>query len=303
MSDLRFLHLDVFTDRPLSGNQLAVFPDARGVDARLMQRIANEMAFPETTFILPPERDDTDVRMRIFTPKTELPMAGHPTVGSTFALAHEGAIEPAVAEFVFGLGVGPTPVELRWSANRLEFAWMRQPLPEFGPTTSGADMLAAVLCSSPEALSLDASPARVVSCGVPLLFVPMVSREAVNEVNLDRRALQALCQNLEVEEMPVFVFSLEPADDGATVFSRMFAPIFGIVEDPATGGAGGPLGSYLLHRGIVSADTARHMISAQGVHMGRPSQIHISIGSEEGEIVNVRVGGSAVLVAEGSLRI
>ncbi len=103
--------------------------------------------------------------------------------------------------------------------------------------------------------------------------------------------------------MPVFVFSLDSPDDDATVFSRMFAPIFGVAEDPATGGASGPLGSYLLHHGIVSAETATHMISVQGVHMGRPSEIHIAIGSEDGEIGDVRVGGSAVLVAEGSLRV
>jgi len=113
MKSLRYLHLDVFTERPLEGNQLAVFTDGVGLDARVMQQIAREMAFPESTFLLPKEDLSTDVRMRIFTLSRELPMAGHPTVGSTFALAHTGVIKPGQERFVFGLGVGPTRVDLR----------------------------------------------------------------------------------------------------------------------------------------------------------------------------------------------
>src|SRR5829696_3611745 len=111
---LPYLQYDVFTSEPLSGNQLAVFTDARGLSTERMQRIAREMNFSESTFILPAERDDTDIRMRIFTPYIEMPMAGHPTVGSTFALAHTGTIPPSARRFVFGLNAGPTPVDLEW---------------------------------------------------------------------------------------------------------------------------------------------------------------------------------------------
>src|SRR5687767_9884246 len=112
MPDLRFLHYDVFTASRFEGNQLAVFPDARGIETHTMQTIAREMNFSESTFILPAEHPETDIRMRIFTPGSELPMAGHPTIGTTFALAHDGVIAAGRDRFVFGLGVGPTPVEL-----------------------------------------------------------------------------------------------------------------------------------------------------------------------------------------------
>src|SRR5215470_12005352 len=127
----RYLHYDVFTDHLFGGNQLAVFLDARGLDAETMQAIAKEMNFSETTFVLPPEQPDTDVRMRIFTPGEELPMAGHPTVGSTFALARAGVIERGRKTFVFGLGVGPTDVSLTWKSDELSFVWMSQRAPTF----------------------------------------------------------------------------------------------------------------------------------------------------------------------------
>src|SRR5215203_2304277 len=128
----RYLHVDVFTDRPFEGNQLAVFPEPHGLTAEEMQTIALEMNFSECTFIFPAEAPGTDVRMRIFTPGEELPMAGHPTIGSTFALVKEGVIKPGQQGFVFGLGVGPTPVSLEWKNEALDFAWMTQKYPEFG---------------------------------------------------------------------------------------------------------------------------------------------------------------------------
>src|SRR5688572_29268426 len=119
---LEFLHYDVFTDTALEGNQLAVFLDGRGLSTERMQAIAREMNFSESTFILPSDAAGTDVRMRIFTPNSEMPMAGHPTIGSTFALAHTDVIAPGAARFVFGLNVGPTPVDLQWKGRELSFA-------------------------------------------------------------------------------------------------------------------------------------------------------------------------------------
>src|SRR5215218_10113223 len=128
---MRYLHYDVFTDTRFEGNQLAVFHDARGLTSGQMQTITREMNFSECTYILPSDVPGTDVRMRIFTPGTELPMAGHPTIGSTFALAEAGVIKRGTERFVFGLGVGPTPVALEWSGDRLRFAWMTQLNPTF----------------------------------------------------------------------------------------------------------------------------------------------------------------------------
>jgi trans-2,3-dihydro-3-hydroxyanthranilate isomerase len=296
----RYLHLDVFTDCPFEGNQLAVFPEPRGLTAPQMQQIAKEMNFSESTFIFPAEGAG-DVRMRIFTPYSELPMAGHPTIGSTFALAIEGVIAKGRAQFVFELGVGPTPVSLEWGNDGLTFAWMTQPLPSFGAAIEDRDALAGAIGVAPSDL-LDGVPVQSVSCGVPFLFVPLASRSAVDSIAIDRKALSRCSSASGLRELPVFFFTPERAGSSPeTVYSRMLAPGFGIAEDPATGGASGPLGSYLLEHRLVSADAAREMVSLQGVAMGRPSRIHISIDSDNGRITRVRVGGKSVLVGRGEL--
>jgi trans-2,3-dihydro-3-hydroxyanthranilate isomerase len=299
----RYLHWDVFTDHPFSGNQLAVFPNAAGLDRDVMQRVAAEIGFAETAFVLPAETTTTDVCVRIFTPALELPMAGHPTIGTAFALAHEGLLAPERVTVIFGLGVGPTPVQLEWQSNQLQFAWMMQSVPEFGATSTDLESLGAALGLAEADIRDSMLPVQVVSSGVPLLFVPLVSRRAVDAVVVDRAALQRFYHVAEMSELPVFVFSLETAGDDATIFSRMFAPVFGIAEDPATGGASGPLGGYLVHHAAVSSDRAAHMVSLQGARMGRPSRIHISIGTRKGRIDDVRVGGQAVLVAEGTMHL
>ena len=303
MRSLRYLHYDVFTDRPLEGNQLAVFPEPAGLTDDLMQRIAREMNFSESTFIFPSERPDTDVRMRIFTPAEELPMAGHPTIGSTFALAHEGAIARGRTRFVFGLGVGRTPVSLEWRDDALDFAWMTQGVPVFGPRIAGRDAFAAALGVEVSDLLADA-PVEVVSCGVPFLFAPLASRGAVDRAAITRPAYAACCQASGIDELPLFLFAVEGGRaDAESVYSRMLAPGFGIAEDPATGGASGPLGCYLAEHGLLPAERLDHFISWQGVAMQRPSRIHISIGREGGRIASVRVGGRSVLAGEGTLRI
>ena len=301
MPALRYLHLDVFTSRPFEGNQLAVFPEPGVLTPEQMQRIAREMAFSESTFIYPPEKGG-DVRMRIFTPGEELPMAGHPTIGSTFALAHEGTIARGRDNFVFELGVGPTPVSLEWKAEGLSFAWMTQPLPNFAEVIEDRATMA-VAAGVGEADLVDDLPVEVVSCGVPFLFLPVRTRTAVDAVTVDRRAFSQVCSSAGVPELPLFIFTTERGvgELDATIYSRMLAPGFGIAEDPATGGASGPLGSYLLYHGVVDAATARGMVSLQGAAMGRPSRVHISIDSDDDMITRVRVGGESVLVGRGEL--
>jgi trans-2,3-dihydro-3-hydroxyanthranilate isomerase len=301
MATLRFLHYDVFTNRQFEGNQLAVFPAPGNLPADLMQRIANEMAFSESTFVLPPERGG-DVRMRIFTPASELPMAGHPTIGTTFALAAEGVIARSREEFVFELGVGPVPVALEWGEDGLSFAWMTQPLPQFGSTIEDRSALAGAVGLQPTDLAAGL-PIQSVSCGVPFLFVPLATRTAVDALAIDARALGRCCRAAGLVDLPVFFFTSEPGGGDETVYSRMLAPGFGISEDPATGSASGPLGCYLLRHGAVSSDQALSLLSLQGVGMRRPSRIHISIDSRDGEITRVRVGGEAVSVGEGVLHV
>lgn len=300
MRAIPYLHLDVFTDRRFEGNQLAVFPDPRGLTADDMLAITREMNFSECTFILPAEGGG-DVRMRIFTPGAELPMAGHPTIGSTFALAIEGIIAPRRTDWVFELGVGPTPVSLEWDGDRLAFAWMTQPLPSFGDEVVERGALAAAI--GVETKDLSDHPPQVVSCGVPFLFVPLRTRRAVDAVTVDRRALLRCYDAAEMEEQPIFVFTTEKGSGNETVYSRMLAPTLGVAEDPATGAASGPLGCYLFHHGIVSPEQARTLLSLQGVQMGRPSRIHISIDSKDETIARVRIGGTSVMVGRGILEL
>jgi trans-2,3-dihydro-3-hydroxyanthranilate isomerase len=266
-----------------------------------MQRIAAEMNFSESTFIFKPQQHG-DVKMRIFTPAEELPIAGHPTIGSTFALAADRLIAQERRDFVFELGVGPTPVSLDWHEGRLDFAWMTQPLPSFQTEVEPRRLAASFGLRDSDLLAL---PAQIISCGVPFLFVPLASRAAVDLVSIDKRAYAAACQESGIRELPIFIFTMDRqgATGDETIYSRMLAPGFGIAEDPATGSASGPLGCYLAHHGVVEAGHARSLVSLQGAAMKRPSRIHISIDMDGRAISRVRVGGRAVIVGSGELNV
>src|SRR4051812_19458616 len=301
MPSLRYLHYDVFTDSPLEGNQLAVFPEPQGLTDALMQSVTREMNFSECTFIFPSETPGTNVRMRIFTPAEELPMAGHPTIGSTFALAHEGVIQPGQPSFVFGLGVGPTPVSLEWNGRDLDFAWMTQKNPQFGARIEDRGALAAALGVGVDDLA--GAPAQVVSCGVPFLFAALTSRRAVDAASLDPRAFAAVCRGAGLPDTPLFFFTTDGSGaHGEHVYSRMLAPGLGVAEDPATGGASGPLGCYIHEYRLLERARLSHIVSLQGVKMLRPSRIHISIDTQGDAITRVRVGGRSVLIGDGTLR-
>jgi trans-2,3-dihydro-3-hydroxyanthranilate isomerase len=295
ISRYRYLHYDVFTDRRFGGNQLAVFRAAAGLSAPTMQQIAREIGFAETTFVTDAERHDTDARMRIFTPGTEMPMAGHPVVGSTFALARDGRIPAAKPTWVFGLNIGPTNVALEWSDGRLTFAWMTQRLPEFGPSFEDIGSVARSIGVREEDIRATGLPVQQVSCGVPFVIVPMTTRAAVDS------ALPG--PGLLTFEAYVFTLDRAGAADSARTYSRMFAPQLGVGEDPATGGASGPLGSYLVRHSVVTAEEGASLLNLQGVKLGRPSWIHISIDSADGNISRVRVGGTSVFVAEGTMEV
>jgi trans-2,3-dihydro-3-hydroxyanthranilate isomerase len=295
ISRYQYLHYDVFTDRRFEGNQLAVFPDAAGLSTGIMQQIAREIGFAETTFVSGAEGSDSNVRMRIFTPGTEMPMAGHPVIGSTFALARTGRIAHEQSEWVFGLNVGPTPVGLEWSSDGLNFAWMTQRLPEFGPRIEDIDAIAKALGVGNHHIRDTGLPIQQVSCGVPYVIVPMTTRAAVDSVQPDIKLLTF--------EAYVFTTDRTGAADAAHTYSRMFAPALGVIEDPATGSASGPLGSYLVHHSVVTAEQGRLLLNLQGVKLGRPSWIHISIESADGSISRVRVGGSAKFIAEGAMEL
>jgi trans-2,3-dihydro-3-hydroxyanthranilate isomerase len=294
---LPYLLYDVFTRQPLTGNQLAVFLDGSGLAPADMQQIAREMNLSESTFILPRERDDTDVRMRIFTPAVEMPMAGHPTVGSTFALAKAGVIDAGRSRFVFGLNVGPTPVDIEWSGSEARFVWMTQANPVFGPIAAPRPVV--------EAIGLELSdlrsdvPLQQVSCGVPYLIVPLCDVGALGRAVADAGNLQRLAATTGTD-VPLYLFA--PAGSEATALAtRMFAPGLGVTEDPATGSAAGPLGCYLVEHRLVTGTDAQQIVIAQGTHIRRPSVLHVSVTGTSGAITQVKVGGQAVLVGRGEL--
>jgi trans-2,3-dihydro-3-hydroxyanthranilate isomerase len=240
--------------------------------------------------------------MRIFTPGTELPMAGHPTIGSTFALAHLRVIAGGRDAFVFGLGVGPTRVELAWAGDQLSFAWMDQRPPDFRPPASSRADIIAAAGVDPAAVDATGKPVEEISCGTSFIFVPVMTRAAVDAAEPDTAKMKRLASAFPGNHKAVFIFSTEPVDPAVTAYSRMFAPDFGVAEDPATGGASGPLGSYLVKHGLVHRDRMADMVSLQGVKMGRPSRIHMRIvQAADGTITRVQVGGRAVRVGQGTI--
>jgi len=299
-----YLHLDVFTPKALSGNQLAVFLDPPQWPDETMQAIAREMAFSETTFVYPPAHAGSLAQVRIFTPGGELPMAGHPTIGTTFALALRDRIPHGTRHIVLDLGVGPTQVDLEWdgAAKRLRFAWMTQPRPTFGAVFGNRAEVARSLGLEPSDLIPDL-PVEIVSCGVPFAYVPLASRHAVDRARVDRALWQRVCAANSVDEHKIFVFSIEDRNTSPVrLYSRMFAPLIGIAEDPGTGGASGPLGSYLVCHDVVPGPVSE-LLSHQGVAMHRPCEISIRIGSEGGDITRVQIGGTATLAGEATLRV
>lgn len=307
MKKLRYHLVDVFTDRQFGGNPLAVFTEGAGLSDELMQLIAKEMNLSETTFVLPPADAANHFRVRIFTPAQELPMAGHPTVGTTFILARERMIESSGNENAAGAttirleeGVGTIPVEIDWKGGAADFIEMSQPLPVFGERVEDAAAVAAMI--SLEASDIDERfPVEVVSCGVPFLYVPLKNLDAARRARPRIDMIERVLGELSHE---VFVFTTETEFDGSGVHSRMFAPGLGVTEDPATGGASGPLGCYLLRHGVVqSAGGELDITSEQGIEMGRPSFIRIRIAHEGERITKVRVGGRCRFVGGGHLEL
>jgi trans-2,3-dihydro-3-hydroxyanthranilate isomerase len=296
----RYIHLDVFTDRRLAGNQLLVYVDPEGLDADAMARLTLESNYSENTFVFPPEQAGTDVRVRIFGRGGEMPFAGHPTIGTAFALAHTGRIKPGTTSMVFGLGVGPTPIDLEWKGSQLAFAWMTQLKPTFGKTIADAAAVASAIgLQAVDVAAAEAPAAQEVHTGSNFVIVPLASRKAVDAAVLDRPKLDALRTANGLTGRGVYVFTTEPGGDNATSYSRLL-PGPGGIEDPATGSAAGPAGSFMVKYGFVPPEKAGSIVNTQGVLVKRPSRIHIKVASAGGEITQVKVGGVSVVVGEGT---
>lgn len=280
----RYRVVDVFTERALEGNALAVFPEGAAIDERRMQAIAREMNLSETVFFLPATRKDCAARLRIFTPMRELRFAGHPTVGAAWVLLDEG-LKATEGRFLLEEPVGAVPI--RVDAEGL--IWLTTPPIEFGVTYDAA--------ASAEALGLAASdllgPApQMVGAGNRMIFIAVKDRGVVDRAWLEMAGFRRM-MGADTEPTGVFVFA--PVAEGA--YSRMFAPELGVVEDPATGSATGPLAAYMIRHGLAAGDVGARWVSEQGTKMGRRSLLHVHL-ADGGAI---EVGGKVTPVAEGRM--
>ncbi|HEU4722428.1 MAG TPA: PhzF family phenazine biosynthesis protein [Gemmatimonadaceae bacterium] len=301
MPRFRFLTADVFTDTPFGGNPLAVFPDARGIPEHRLQDVAREFNLSETTFVFPASDQAHTRRVRIFTPGTELAFAGHPTVGTAHVLAAIGEI-PLSGEstrIVLEELVGPVPVTIRADGGRPVYCELTAAkVPEEGPPPPAREALARVLGLEPaDLLDGDWSP-RAWTCGVPYLFVPVRDRAAVARSRVDTEAWERTLAGTWAPE--IFVFAREGERAGSDLHGRMYAPVFGIAEDPATGSAAAALAGYLARRDARRDGTLRWRLE-QGFEMKRPSILDIEADLAGGEVTGVRVGGASVVVSEGTM--
>lgn len=285
--------VDVFTTTPLEGNALAVFPDGSGVDAATMQRIARELNLSETTFVLPAESSADATRVRIFTPASELPFAGHPTIGTAYILRRLGIVPREARHFVLSENVGPVPI--RVEAGDDPILWLTTPpIRKLGEL--GRERCARALSLTPEQL-VPGVPCEILSAGNPITFVAVRDNAAVDDARVDSALLHDLLRGTK-NKVCIFVFA--PTERGA--YSRMFAPQLGVPEDPATGSATGPLAAFMMKHDLVSSADGTRFLSEQGVKMGRRSILHVLVNGERGERA-IEVGGNVVHVAEATMEL
>ncbi len=281
MQTLRYVVVDVFTDRPLTGNQLAVFTDARGLDAKTMQALAREINYSESTFVLPAE-EGGHAKMRIFTPTQELPFAGHPTLGTAFVLA--GPLQ--LVEIRLETAAGIVPVRLEREESRIVFGRMQQPLPTVRLYEPADDLLGAL------GLEKSELPVEVYDNGVQHVYVALASEDEVAAVRPDPNRLAKLDGVVGVNCF---------AGSGSRWKTRMFAPTGSVTEDPATGSAAGPLALHLARHGRIGFGDQIEI--SQGAEIGRPSTLFARVEGTAERVELVEVGGSAVTVARGEFRL
>ncbi len=283
--------VDVFTEHPLEGNPLAVFPDARGLDGATMQRIAQELNLSETTFVLPAELDGAVANVRIFTPRNEMKFAGHPTLGTAFVLLENGLVPRDAGTFVLEEKIGPVKVRVERSGSPM--FWLETPPITQGPTFDRS------LCAQTLSLTdndvLANTPCRLVTAGNPNIFVPLTDVATVDRAAIDASALRRL---VAAQPDPVCIFAFTPTPTGA--YSRMFAPDLGVPEDPATGSATGPLAAFMMEYGLTPTVDGTRFVSEQGTKMGRRSMLHVQIHGDMGRSA-IEVGGHVTPVARATM--
>jgi trans-2,3-dihydro-3-hydroxyanthranilate isomerase len=303
MTAYTFYQLDVFTDVPLGGNPLAVFPDGTGLDTATMQALAREMNLSETTFVFPSE--NATKRVRIFTPGAEVPLAGHPTIGTWWLLGELGQVElpeDGITRITQETGAGILPVDIQSRKGAPNKVVMVQTLPTFAETIENTPRLASCLGTETEAVLRTPRP-QVVNTAIPQLMVPFRSLTDLQALPSGGAGADLTQLVREVGSECAMCYSLETVDPNATVHCRMFAPGIGVPEDPATGSAAGALGSYLVRYGIIKPESGvAKIVVEQGLEIDRPSRIEVAISvSATDEITEVRVGGKAITIIKGEV--
>jgi trans-2,3-dihydro-3-hydroxyanthranilate isomerase len=307
----RFIQLDVFTKNAFGGNPLAVFPEAEGIDDALMQKIAREMNLSETVFVLPATDERALRRLRIFTPAREIPMAGHPVVGTWNLLARAGVVPQPEGGTGWThvnqeIGIGVLPVAVEFKGREPVRVVMTQGKYEARGRVEGAHERAEIeraIGLAPEDFD-ESLPIEIVSTGISFLLVPVNSLMALSRCRINSTLLSAIYTDLGATGCCVFTREVREKDTGSRAHMRMFAPDDNIPEDPATGSCAGALSSYLVYHDALemeAADGVFRFVVEQGDFIERPSRIHAEIRGTRGAIEEVRVGGPSVIVAEGHL--
>jgi len=305
MATYKFHQLDVFTRAPLKGNALAVFPDARGLDDRTMQALAREMNLSETTFIT--ESKSATRRVRFFTPASEVPLVGHPTIGTWWLLAERKLIDIAAngdVRVTQETGAGVLPVRVTMAGGRPTRVVMTQTLPQFEDPVTDCAKLGKALGGDARTVVRKPGP-QVVSTGLPQMMIPVKSLDVLKNLPSGGAGMTLASFLKDHGTDCAMCYTMETVSPDATVHCRMFAPGIGIMEDPATGSAAGALGSYLVWHNIVRPHNGvARIVVEQGLEIGRDSRIDVEIEvGNGGEITEVEVGGEAVAVIEGEVRL
>jgi trans-2,3-dihydro-3-hydroxyanthranilate isomerase len=303
MSRYRYVTADVFTSTRFGGNPLAVLPEARGLTERQMLGVTREFNYSETTFVFPAAESRNTRRVRIFTPAGEIPFAGHPTVGTAFVLASIGEIPLSGGEtrVIFEEGAGPVPVVIRSSNGAPGFCQLTAARPpEIGPPLPSRAELARILSLAEEDLLDGDFGPQIVSCGLPFAFVPLRDRGAVRRARVRLDAWERSLAGTSGQN--VMVFALDAEEPGHDVRARMYGPGVSVAEDPATGSACAALGGFLGARAAQRDGTLRWIVE-QGYEMERPSLLEIEVDKLGGAVTETRVGGSSVLVCEGTIEV
>lgn len=287
-----FYIVDVFAEEKYAGNQLAVVRDAKALSDIEMQQIAKEMNFSETTFILSDQKCNGGYDVRIFTPREELPFAGHPTLGTAYVIQHEIIREP-VETIILNLKIGQIPVTLKYSGEQIDILWMKQMAATFGRVFE-AEQLSQVLGLNKSEID-DRFPIQEVSTGLPFIIIPLKTLDTLKQAKVSKDKYFDLIKDTQAKAM--LIFCPETYDKENDLNIRVFADYYGVPEDPATGSANGCLAGYLVKYRYFGKDQIDIRVE-QGYEIGRSSLLYLR-AKDKGEKIDVSVGGKVVMIAKG----